>query len=440
MIFHLSYPRSGDSLNSETPRELCRVKYSEFDDAIKRCLEEGVGCHISRSDISSAFRNLGIRPEHWFLLLMKARNPKDNEWYYFVDKCLPFGSSISCAHFQAVSDGIANIVKYHTGKKVTNYLDDFLFAALLRLLRDDQVRAFLWVCHEISLPVNEKKTFWGTTYLTFLGLLIDTVRQIICIPVEKVKRAKDLFLALIGNRKIKIHQLQRLCGFLNFLCRAIVPGRAFTRSLYAPTAGKVLKPHHHVAMNNEMRADLQMWLIFLNKPDIYCRPFMESGFSDPEEVRFYTDASRNFSLGFGGWCETDWMFGQWDDYTKEIEPSIEYLELYGLAVGIHLWIERFKNKRIYVFCDNMSVVHMVNNMSSSCKNCMVLIRMVTLECMCKNVRLFAKHIGTLDNGIADGLSRLDFKQFQCLTDGMNMSPLPTCLPDKLWPIKKIWLH
>ena len=218
LIFHLSYPRSGDSLNSETPRELCRVKYCEFDEAIRRCLEEGVGCHISHSDISAAFRNLGILPAHWKLLLMKARSPLDGKWYYFVDKCLPFGSSISSAHFLAVSDGTAHIVRYFAGKKITNYLDDFLFTALLRFLCNEQVQTFLWVCNEIGLPVNEKKTFWGTTYLIFLGLLIDTIRQIVCILVEKVERAKFLIDEVIDKKKMKIHQLQKLCDFLNFLC------------------------------------------------------------------------------------------------------------------------------------------------------------------------------------------------------------------------------
>ena len=72
LIFHLSYPRSGDSVNSGTPKELCSVQYCEFDEAIKRCIEEGVGCFISHSDFSAAFRNLGIKREHWPLLLMKA--------------------------------------------------------------------------------------------------------------------------------------------------------------------------------------------------------------------------------------------------------------------------------------------------------------------------------------------------------------------------------
>ena len=134
LIFHLSYPRLGKSVNSETPPEICKVKYCDFDQAVHRCLEEGKGCFISCSDFSSAFRHLGISKLDWRLLVMKARHPVTKQWFYFIDKCLPFGASISCVHFQAFSDVVAFTVEFYTKKKVTNYLDNSLFAALLRYL------------------------------------------------------------------------------------------------------------------------------------------------------------------------------------------------------------------------------------------------------------------------------------------------------------------
>ena len=142
LIFHLSYPRDGDSDNSGTPAEVCKVKYGEFDQAIKRCLEEGIACFISRSDMKAAFRNLGIAKKYWKLLLMKARNPVNKLWY-FVDKCLPFGSSISCAHFQDFSNSVAHLVWFHTKKVCINYLDDYLFAALLEAVCNGQVQVIL---------------------------------------------------------------------------------------------------------------------------------------------------------------------------------------------------------------------------------------------------------------------------------------------------------
>ena len=105
LIFHLSYPRSTKeklSVNANTPAELCKVKYPDFSKAIQLCIKEGIGCNISRSDMKSAFRNLGILRKHFKWLLMKAKSPIDNQIYWFVDKNLPFCASISCSHFPEI--------------------------------------------------------------------------------------------------------------------------------------------------------------------------------------------------------------------------------------------------------------------------------------------------------------------------------------------------
>ena len=62
LIFHLSYPRGGStSVNDNTPSEICSVNYPDFNEAIQLCLKQGKGCHIAKSDMKSAFRNLGIK-------------------------------------------------------------------------------------------------------------------------------------------------------------------------------------------------------------------------------------------------------------------------------------------------------------------------------------------------------------------------------------------
>ena len=50
LIFHLSYPRNGkDSVNTNTPHELCTVNYVDFDEAIKLCLKEGKCCKLGKT-------------------------------------------------------------------------------------------------------------------------------------------------------------------------------------------------------------------------------------------------------------------------------------------------------------------------------------------------------------------------------------------------------
>ena len=123
LIFHLSYKfKNGNpSVNECTPPEVCSVKYNNLDSAVRDCIflmkEMGIQTiYFSKSDLKNAFRILGILPSQRWLLVMKARDPKTHKWYYFVDKCLPFGSSISCAHFQRFSNALRVIVEWISGR------------------------------------------------------------------------------------------------------------------------------------------------------------------------------------------------------------------------------------------------------------------------------------------------------------------------------------
>ena len=193
LIFHLSYPHSKLqclSVNANTPVHFCTVKYPDFTKAIELCIKAGIGCKISKSDMKSAFRNLGISKRFWRYLIMKAQSPIDGKTYYFVDKCLPFGAAISCSHFQKFSDAVSHIVKYKTGGKVNiNYLDDFLFITLLKAMCNAQVNMFLEVCRLINFPVSLDKTVFACTQLIFLEFLINSVRQLVLIPIEKIHKA-----------------------------------------------------------------------------------------------------------------------------------------------------------------------------------------------------------------------------------------------------------
>ena len=123
-------------------------------------------------------------------------------------------------------------------------------------------------------------------------------------------------------------------------------------------------------------------------------------------------------------------------WLQEEKPSIEYLELYAVAVGIMLWIHKFKNGRVLLHCDNESVCRMLNKSPTSCRNCMILIRLIVMECLRQNVHVTAEWVSTGDNGKADALSRMDIKRFHRL--GKNMDVSPTALPQEIWPIQKIW--
>ena len=403
-------------------------------------MRAGIGCKLSKWDMSLAFRHLRIKLEHWCLLIMKAESPVDGKTYYFIDKCFPFGASISCSHFQRFSNGVVHIVVFKTECDVINYLDDFLFVALLRAWCDNQVQVFLDICRDIQFPVALQKTFWSTTKLVFLRLLIDSENQIVAIPLEKIQKALQLIEEMLQKKKVTLKQLQKMCGFLNFLGRVVVLGSVFTQRLYMSTKGyENMKPHHHIKLKPEVKKDLIMWKEFLNCPEAYSRLF--SDFSVGlmvDEMGMFSDASKSPKLGFGGLGENSWVFAQCPPlFIKECDPSIEYLELYMVTIVLLNWLHCYRNRRVVMFCDNQAVVSMVNNNMSSCANCLVLIRIIVMNSLKLNSRVFATYISSGRNKDADLLLQLRVQQFK--NRNPHCDEIMTPIPEIVRSIEKVWL-
>ena len=107
MIFHLSYDFEEKSINSWIPDEECTVKYNDLDQAVRFLLNLARKPVVyGKTDFSNAFRLVPLSPQCRRWMIMMAENPDTHKKQYFVDKCLPFGSSISCAIFQRFSNAI----------------------------------------------------------------------------------------------------------------------------------------------------------------------------------------------------------------------------------------------------------------------------------------------------------------------------------------------
>ena len=478
LIFHLSYdftrdnePGVPNSVNACTPRELCSVKYNDFDVAIHHCIElselakllkEGdKTIFLGKTDLTSAFRVLCMNLESFKWLIFKAKDPSDGRFKYFVDKCLPFRARISCSHYQRFSSSIRHILKNRiqnikshiddgfggkTKEEIDNYLDDFLFLAITKLLCNQMIEQFLLLCQEINLPVAEEKTQWADTIIIFLGILLDGSKLILSIPLEKQQKALRLLNELTGKRKITVKQLQVLCGYLNFLSKAIFSGRTFTRRIYAKysSMSNKLKQHHHITIDSELRFDCEIWRFFLEnfQNKSVRRPMVDlRKLQSADQINFTSDASKNPKFGIGATFENYWLFAQWEiGYIKKFDPSIEYLELLGVAAALLTWGHLLVNRRIIILCDNQAVIAMINNMSSSCKNCMYLIRLISLNNLIHCRRVFARFIPTKLNELSDSLSRMQFSRFWKLVQQkkINMNSHPSKISELVWPASSIW--
>ena len=122
-IFHLSFnfgegSEKDPSVNAATPKEWCTVHYNDLDTAVKQCIlmseEAYINCGsktfvLGKTDLSNAFRVLPLSLSSLCWVVLKAEDPRDGKIKYFVDKCLPFGASISFSHYQRFSNSLKHI-------------------------------------------------------------------------------------------------------------------------------------------------------------------------------------------------------------------------------------------------------------------------------------------------------------------------------------------
>ena len=239
LIFDLSYPR-GNSINAGILPEDASVQFIKFDKITDMVRAEGRGSYLIKLDIMSAFRLLPLHPSDFPLFGMYFENN------YYIDKCLPFWLSVSCALFESFSTFLEWCIKIVTGSnQIVHYLDDFGGCNSSKDLAGAMLSNACRFLEKVGVPIANEKVEGPSTCLKFLGLEIDTVAMLVKIPNEKLVALRELInrtLDLDGG-KMRLRDLQSLIGKLNFACRAIVPGRAFCRRLIDATCGLTQKFH-----------------------------------------------------------------------------------------------------------------------------------------------------------------------------------------------------
>lgn len=426
LIHHLSYP-SGHSINDYIDPQLCSVKYTEFDEAVKMIHDLGVNCFLFKMDIKSAFRLLPIHPNDFELLGFSFKE----KIYY--DKALPFGCSISPSLFEKFSTFLEFCVKSKmTSGRLIHYLDDFLGGEKGFESCKSLMQIFKTIMQDIGVPLADEKTEGPAQILVFLGLELDSQKMMVRIPLTKLTEVVQKIEFTLSKKSVTLKEMQSLIGSLNFCCRAIVVGRPFCRRLINSTCG-VTRSYHHVRISNEIKLDLKMWLKFFkhsNSISVFHDRFWVS--NDDEQL--YTDSAGSLGLGIwfkGHWCSEQWPL-EW--HKQGFTKDITMLELFPIVVAVFIWGDQLRNKKLRFYCDNQAVVQVLNTMTSKSKLVLALLRVLTLQCLRFNCLIKASHVPGTKNEICDALSRFQFHKFSTLAPNSDSNPTP--VPSLLWNVFK----
>ncbi|KAM4028647.1 uncharacterized protein ACNLHF_023941 [Anomaloglossus baeobatrachus] len=342
LIHHLSFPR-GSSVNDGIAKDEVSVSYVSFDRAVALLREAGEGAYMAKSDVESAFRLLPVHPDCYYHLL----GCHFGDAFYY-DTCLPMGCSISCFYFELFSTFLEWAACYEAGSRaIIHYLDDFLFVAQDSSRCSYLLNSFCSLMQRFGVPLSSEKTVGPARCLTFLGIELDSVQMVFCLPPDKISKLLGLVKGFLAVSKVTLKQMQSLLGMLVFACRVMPMGRVFSRRLSLATRG-VSRPEHRIRITRAMKEDLEIWRVFLESYN--GRTCWQAEEVSNKELALFMDAAG--STGFGAILGKEWCAARWPPewLQGELCRNLAFLELFPIVVAIELWGFELSNKRAYTRC------------------------------------------------------------------------------------------
>ena len=195
-------------------------------------------------DIRQAYHNIPVAPADRYLL--------GSRWQQslYIDQVLPFGLRSADSILSAVADALLWIMPKRGVSRAIHYIDDFLTIGR----RDSQkcmcnIALMQRIYDKAGLPIEPSKSVGPATTLVFLGIEIDSVREELRLPEDKLMQLKEA--------------LSHWRGLLSHAAKVVKAGRTFLRRIIdLSTSASQL--HHFIRLNTEARSDIEWWFRFIS--------------------------------------------------------------------------------------------------------------------------------------------------------------------------------
>ena len=373
--------------------------------------------YLAKIDLKSAYRHVPIHPSNYTATGLAWQFSGDNSLTYLYDCKLPFGAAKSPEIFHRLTQAITRMME-RRGFTVLAYVDDFLIIADTKVECQHAYDELIKLLGELGFQINWDKAVGPCQRLTFLGIEIDTVCRQLTLPKRKLCELRLLLSKTMAKRSITKRDLQSLVGKLNFAARVVFGGRTFLRRII-DTVNLMQRPHHHVRINAQLRADLEWWTGFLGVFN------GKTFFVDSEPVptkEFSTDAC---PIGGGGFFQGDWFYVNWaTNYPCLANVHINLQETFTVLLALERWKDQLRDKWIIVRTDNTTTLSTINKGTSSNQLVMQWLRKLFWLSVTYNFRVTSRYIPTATNTLDDAISRIhDPAHCELLVEQLTSGPL-----------------
>ena len=219
--------------------------------------------HVAGLFTKAPFENLHCSP-------LGAVPRKVGSYHLIIDLSSPPGRSINegiskddySVVFSCFDDAVTMVQCLGIGALI-HFLDDFFTAGQADSPQcAANIEVIKKVFHQLGVPLAYEKLEGPTTEITYLGIVIDSVKQEVHLLAEKCNELSCLLNQWVGKKKCTKQELLSLIGKLAFASKVVHSSRLFLHQ-FIDLSMSVKKLHHHISLNREVCEDIQWWRHFL---------------------------------------------------------------------------------------------------------------------------------------------------------------------------------
>ena len=352
------------------------------------------GDWMTKVDLKDAYFMVPIRAEDRDFLKFVCRD----RCYMF--NCLPFGLACAPWVFTKILKPVAAQLR-ELGVRMIVYIDDMLIIAETPELLRDHTAGLIYQLENLGFIISYKKCVLEPTQsIDFLGFMVDSTRQELRLPAEKIKKIRAEARKLSASISITARKLSQFLGKLNAATRAVPVAPLFYRSLQASLGRALTSGAQDYSVSMEvtpnMREELQWWEDHLSQWN------GRTLVTEKPAVVIETDASKR---GWGATSQGVRTGGPWS--RSESNMHINCLEALAAFLAIKCFARNRRSVTILLRMDNMSAVTYVNKLGGTVsQNLTAITKSLWLWCLQKDISFIAEHLPGVQNAIADEESRV----------------------------------
>ena len=439
------------SLNNCTPQDTYLEQpfsydFPKIEDFKRLVLGCGRGAYLWKRDLSRYYLQLPVDPIEYPLLCFVWRL----QMFFFC--ALMFGLRHAGLQGQKVTTAVTWVHRNlgletddQTQFNSLNYSDDIggCEKSLERATQSFDALGSLFT--DLGLDESTSKAHAPSTSMPYLGIQFDTIQMRMSIPPDKIADVREEISLWMKRKTASKKSLQQLLGKLFWVSRCVRFSRGFVGRLITQLQSMHNLPDQKkVQLSQDCKQDIAWWNRYLRRFNgiemLYPTDPLDLSLNqllDTSALVNCGDAQPNVGGAYFGeeycsWRFPDWLLGP--------DTPIHLKEMWVVVVSAWVWGEDWRGNMVYVFCDNVAVVEVLDKERPKDRRMLELLQEYLYIVCTRGFTPVFRKIGTKENEVADFISRNHDQAATAEYFSSNGLPMRRCVPapDHLFTFMSNW--